>query len=812
MNTTSRAALNLAGLMAAGCVVATAGQGIAQDQTSIEVDSAAPQDTGTAIDDIIVTARKRQESVLNVPVVATVVSGEVLQEMQVNSISDLQKIVPGLNMGTATLSIGSIISLRGIGTSSNDAGVDQSVSVNIDGLPFSQGLAITSGMFDVQGVEVLKGPQALFYGKASPGGVISLRTADPSSRFEMIGRAAHEFEAQETRGEFIISGPVTETLRLRLASMVATSEGYYKNTAVPFPNSGAASPPSRAGGADNYIVRGTALWAPNSRFDARLKLNLTHDKTTMSGGEQYGNCPDGLEEAPSGIPFLGGENCIIDRNIALVAMDPNSFTGIRNGGVPYVETKQRFGTFEGTYHVNEAVDLTSTTGFYDLESSSLMNTYASSNAGTPLAVANDFSRRDFTQEFRLDSDFSSPFNFTLGAFYQDANQVNRVNIMGNKAYAFSANTYTLGEISMDIETYSAFGQGRWQVTPQIELAAGARWTKETRSEEVTNLLTGLPINVLVPEISSSNIAPEATITYRPTDDLTLFGAFKKGFKSGSFSMSTIPGPGGNNSFGDESVEGGEAGIKARLFDRTMNLNIAGYHYDYNGLQVGATLPAAGGVPVIRTVNAGAARAYGIDMDATYYPRALPNLSLNMAVNWNHTRYTDFANAPCYAGQTIGEGCDQVLNPITKLYTAQDLTANALVRAPDWEASFGFDYDIDLANGYRLSLTNSNKYTSSYFTASGLNRPDNDNIQDAFIKSNVGVTMTFPDERWQLSLIGNNISDEVVAGNCPLLNAANGGILGGQITGGPSLGVAGRAELNCFTERGRSVWLRLSFRH
>lgn len=387
-----------------------------------------------AIDEIFVTARKKQESVLNVPVVANIVSGEALEVMQVNTITDLQKVVPGLNIGTATLSIGSIISLRGIGTSSQDAGVDQSVSVNIDGLSFSQGLAITSGMFDVQGVEVLKGPQALFYGKASPGGVISLRTADPGSEFELIGRLGYEFASDETRGELIVSGPVTETLGLRLAAMASTSEGYFKNTAVPLIGTGAAKAPDRAGGSDNLIVRGTALWNPSDTFEGRLKLNYTKSKTIIPGGSQYISCTDGLNEAPSGIPFMAGEDCVLDRNIALVAMDPAAFTGISNGGIPYNEMSQFFGTFEGTWDLGRSLTLTSTTGYYDLTSESLMNTYLTTYAGTTLAVENAFSRKDFTQELRLDSDFETPLNFTVGAFYQSANQTNEVYLMGNKAF------------------------------------------------------------------------------------------------------------------------------------------------------------------------------------------------------------------------------------------------------------------------------------------------------------------------------------------------------------------------------------------
>ena len=149
------------------------------------------------LEEIVVTARKRQESILKVPVVVTAVSQEKLENFQVTQITDLPKLVPGLVLAGNLLSIGPQVTIRGVGTSSFDPGVDQSVSLNIDGLALGQGLAFGSGMFDVGQVEVLKGPQALFYGKSSPGGVISLRTADPTDEIEVIARAGYEFEARE---------------------------------------------------------------------------------------------------------------------------------------------------------------------------------------------------------------------------------------------------------------------------------------------------------------------------------------------------------------------------------------------------------------------------------------------------------------------------------------------------------------------------------------------------------------------------------------------------------------------------------------
>ena len=145
-----------------------------------------PQATQSGgIDEIIVTARKRQESIMKVPVVTTVITAQKLETAGISDIQRLTTRVPGLLLGSASLAIGPQISLRGIGTSAQDAGIDQSVSLNLDGLSIAQGLALRSGLFDVAQIEVLRGPQSLFYGKASTGGVISIRTNDPGDRAEI---------------------------------------------------------------------------------------------------------------------------------------------------------------------------------------------------------------------------------------------------------------------------------------------------------------------------------------------------------------------------------------------------------------------------------------------------------------------------------------------------------------------------------------------------------------------------------------------------------------------------------------------------
>jgi iron complex outermembrane receptor protein len=275
-------------------------------------------------------------------------------------------------------------------------------------------------------------------------------------------------------------------------------------------------------------------------------------------------------------------------------------------------------------------------------------------AAAPAIVAeNHFFRHELNQEVRVNSDFDSPLNFTAGAFYQDGKMSDNVTILGNTFIRLPA-LLGNGLSVIDIKTYSMFGQARWKVMDRLELAGGGRWTSETRNATEINLITGAIIPTPVTHIHSSRFSPEATLTYRPTDDMTLFAAYKQETKSGSFSISTPPQANTDNSFGDEKVKGYELGLKSRLLDRTLNLNASWYDYRYYGLQVGAIDPPKNGLPVIHTVNAGEAHTYGIDFDVNYRPPSVQGLTLNGSANWNHARYITLTNVPCWGGQMISE--------------------------------------------------------------------------------------------------------------------------------------------------------------
>ena len=224
--------------------------------------------------------------------------------------------------------------------------MDQSVALNIDGLALSNGLALNMGLFDIGSIEVLKDTQALFFGKESPGGVISLNTADPTDQFEMSVGAGYEFVSVQPRAEFIVSGPVTDTLKLRLATMYDQEQGYFYNDAIAEPGTGAAPPAyNRAPWGKESLTRITALWDPSPEFSAKLKINEAYDRYSFDDLLQFTACPGGTAALPGFPSFIGGgENCLLDNTMREVNLSPTAFPGILNGGTPYLMTDQRFGT------------------------------------------------------------------------------------------------------------------------------------------------------------------------------------------------------------------------------------------------------------------------------------------------------------------------------------------------------------------------------------------------------------------------------------------------------------------------------------
>ncbi|WP_188773204.1 TonB-dependent receptor [Novosphingobium endophyticum] len=771
-------------------------------------------EASSTMGDIIVTARKRDERLMDVPVAISALSAETLDRYATNSLTAIGEQVPQLVIGESTNQAGGSINLRGIGAGLANPSTEQAVTLNLDGIPISYGNAVRLGQFDLQRVEVLKGPQSLFYGKNSPGGIISLISADPGPTFEARLRTGYEFAADQRFVEGIVSGPLSDNIGARVAAYYSKEDGWFRNLGVPVAGrtSGASSPSNNA---EDFFIRGTLMF--NSADDAfRMKIKVNHGQRDREGFGPGGVgqpvfCPSGASQVS---PIT--TDCTLDRNYTEVAL-PASVAALHPelDGPSHTRSRQFLVSGTADYDLNDTLMLTSVTGFFKLQEHGL-GSFTSVNDPT-VGASLDLKIKGLSQELRLTSDFDGSLNFMLGGFYQDANlTVGQAFFINTGAPFLAAATF----YDQDTEAYSVFGQVRYELSDQLELAAGARQSWETKSLRgtVANTATNAsPFEILNPQRKYNDFSPEVTLTYKPTSDLTIYAAYREGFTSGGFN--TVPGalrtgPTGafpglaarDLSFDQMTAKGGEIGIKGNLADRQMQFDLVAYRYDYSGLQLSRWDEVAF---TQRVQNAGGARVQGVEFSTTARPRAIPGLELRGAVAYNDAKYTNFIGG-CYAGQSVAAGCNLLPSDPTSPGTAgtaanrfngQDQSGQRLARAPKWALTAGVTYEHEVSERLGGSVTVDTSYISSYATqteAHPLAR------QPGYWQLNGSVSVFGgQDKPWEVALIGRNLTNKLYTATGGTLAFTGTGTGTSTTTPADILGIAGPP---------RSVLLQLTVRN
>lgn len=742
------------------------------------------QNADNATDEIVVTARKRDETSIAVPLAITAVSGVELSRRGVTKLDDLGKMVPQLQIGESNGGIqGGLITLRGVGSGDTSGLIEQAVSFVIDGAPVQRISVRRMSELDIQQVEVLKGPQALFFGKNSPGGIISIRTADPTSELSGSLRASYGFRAREIKGDGFIAGPLTDTLGVRVAYYGARVGGYAHNTA---PESNPNRSRDRLPYDREYGGRVTLKWDPTPEFDARFKFNYGHSQTLgVLENAQVVYCARG-SVSQFNIPQI---DCVPDNRVYNV-----------NTGTIATSKQYRFGdgknnflqnqiltSLELGYRPSDTISLTSITSLYDVGFN-----YHETVSFNGLIVATGVHIRDFNQELRLLTEFDMPVNFTIGGYYATT-----------KGHAFSdvflgANRALAQDTHVTGDAYSVFGQATWNILSTVELAGGARYSYEKKHAKVFAArdpgIFDVPFPVSPDERSFDNISPEATLTWRPSKSLTVYGGYHQGFLSGGFNGA--PAATLDRSYDEQTTKGFEGGIKSELFDRRLRANLALYRYVTTGLQVSVGFTDPSGVVSIQTVNAGKATSKGVEADLNYRT-GIDGLSIHGAMAYNRSRYNKFT-ALCYRGQTPAAGCNLLPNA-AGAFTVQNLAGQQVVRAPDWAGSAGVNYDLPLAGSRKLGFTADAAYSGSFFTESR-NIPGS--RQPSYWQVDAGVRLTDEAKGWELAVLGKNLTNEYFF--IRTSEASGTGTTAGLPTGTVS-------DLIGSVNRGREVVLQATFR-
>ncbi|WP_068084003.1 TonB-dependent receptor [Novosphingobium rosa] len=758
--------------------------------------------------EIIVTARKRSERLQDVPAAITAVSSEQIARYSSNSINQISTQVPQLQVGQVSGPGGGSINLRGIGSPGTSPSVDQAVSINIDGIQVSQGNAISMGIYDLDRVEVLKGPQALFYGKNSLGGIISLVSADPGRKLEWKLRGSYDFEAHRQQYEGMVSVPINQNLGVRIDGAFGAQDGYFYNTLANVPGN-VGTQTSRGPNGTDYFFRGTLKYqSDDNRFGAKLKVAVANKNldTSLASNSQVYYCPLGVPQLQLYAGNTSGVNdCSLNRNApaprisaAVAASDPYYF---RNGD-PFFEQRQFLSSLQLDFKPADKVSLTSVTGYYHYKERWDWN--VSEGEVESLDTAARVEDEQITQEVRATTSFEFPFNVVTGAYYQnskkhfDAPLVETGFLTGNTGPL----VLTDDRFRQSTTAYSFFAQGVLTLSRQLEMTGGGRLSYEDKSLQALrypSLLSGFsptPVAIALnpSKVHFQNFSPEATIRYRPNRDITIYGAYRQGFTSGGFNTAPAT-AGGDLTYRQATAEGFEAGIKGSLFDHQLTFDTSIYTYKYNDLQLNAFDPVSVSVTVR---NAASARTKGAEMALAFSPHGVPGLTLKANVAYNHARYLSYLDAACYAGQSIAQGCNRNLvartNPLTgaslgSSYSSQDLSGAPLERAPDWTMSHGFSYETSLGRTKKLMFGGDASYTSSFMPDSTHNPHA---WQTAVWRLNAFATVSSQNDGWQLSLIGRNLANKLrmqTSYEYPLTGASYPGYatpgLGADLAGAPT---------------------------
>jgi outer membrane receptor protein involved in Fe transport len=746
-------------------------------------DAAPAAAAAPALEEVIVTARKREENIQNIPVAVTAVSAQKLDNFGLRNLEGIAASIPQLSIVRGSSGSGATISLRGVGSTFTSIGIEQSVAVNLDGVYYGQGRIINEGFFDMKQVEILRGPQALFFGKNASAGVVSFRSADPGDHFEALARAGYEFRGDVANFEGIVSGPVTSQLGLRLAVRYSDQNGGYMENDAPATTlhtldiaTGAVTahptpaPQRDIPGERDLGVRLTAKYTPSDQFSLTAKGSITRyrvDDATWNNELIF--CPTGHAQVnPT-------QTCDADRHIqqndvpADVAAT-NPLLG-RHGGHLYQDYNAYAFSLEAAY-TGDKVDITSVAGLHRFVNYFLgdYDFTGASDGGTWGSERSKY--KAFSEEVRAQTKLDGPINFMAGAYYQTTRldfdqQIIFPGALENSTVTDKTKRYiTVAKLSYtDGTTFAGFGQMQWKFTPQLELDAGARYTHETKDSQFVQpyvIAAYQPVfrqnHPIAANQSFNNLSPEVTLTWKPSDDVTAFVGYKKGFKSGGFSGSALDSAIGNTTVADlafrpEKAKGFEGGVRAVLFDRRVRLALDAYSYKYDDLQV--DFFDATKIQYI-TKNAASSSVRGVEFEGEWAPPEISGLVLRGTLNYNNSHYKHFADAPCYGGQRPSEGCTIVAGrPI------QDLSGVATALAPKWTGALEANYEHGLTENLVFGASANLKYSSSYLSNPFGNPASR---QDAYTTLDASIRVRTKDQRWELALIGKNLTNEYVVYN------------------------------------------------
>jgi outer membrane receptor protein involved in Fe transport len=728
--------------------------------------NAGPRSTeaGLALEEITVTARKRPESLQRVPIAVSAISAEKLADAGIAKIQDLDAYVPSLVMSETA--IGTNLALRGIFSGVNP-GFEQSVGTYVDGIYRGRPQQIRMPFLDLERVEVLRGPQSILFGKNSVAGALNITTAPPTAELRRAFSALYNPEFDEEQYTGVLSGSLDERVRGRLAARYRQSAGYVENQAM------SRSEPVR----EEWSARGTLEWDASDNLTLSLKAEQGEFDVVGRQIEIFEELPATSPPAPPAFTGL-----TYGQILAALVQDPIVISNVQD--------YERSANGDSSDNDTEEYVLTArwARGDYELTAISGYSAYAFSEAcdcdftGADVlrvSLAEDF--RQLSQEIRLSGGSGGSVEYLAGLYFEKADLVYRDAIVIDPASVIVtlvdanpmlppgsgtvglANTLTPRRFEQQSEAYAAFVQATWNATDRMRLTGGLRYSHEDKTASrllqiasasggappdpaLTNALYAALFNLrphsLAGSRSEDRLLPSVTYEWDASDEVLAYASWSRGAKSGGFDAraNNPPENGGSFEFEDEQADTFELGGKMR-FGSAAELNAALFYTDFRDLQVSVF----DGVLGFNVGNAAQARVQGLELDARW--AATSRLTFGGALAYTDFEFKDYFGQ-CFIGQVpdAPDGINCSYAGKTNQFVAE------------WNAVVSAEYRQALERRFAWTIAADAIYSSEYNRAPTL---DPHQLQDPYTLLNVRLAFGDRNGRWEVALVGRNLTDEVV---------------------------------------------------
>jgi iron complex outermembrane recepter protein len=703
--------------------------------------------SAAVIEEVVVVAQKRAQSVQEVPISITAFSGDDLEARGLNDLQRLAAFVPNFDLPGSNNIRNSQVRIRGIGTTGTNPGIESSVGVFLDGLYMPTGAMSLGELADISTVEILRGPQGTLYGRNTPVGAVNINTRRPEQRFDaMVRGGIGAYGGRMVNG--FVGGGLGDQVAGRLTFYHRDFDGYVKNALLG----------GRVNDNDEQGVRGRLLFTPSDNVELNLVAYWSKQQKRCCVGEQI----DPLGPAGIATPgFLAAAEAIgkpfmnFDDKDHVVWADDEGDDQVDSWGA----------SLQADWELPNGHVITSITGYQDWD-----NLVTISSESTPQAVLLSVQNQVnevLSQELRITSPTGGAWEYIAGVYLyaQDTTFFTSSTIQPDANRVFPLppavcpapcmlvpGSTAFQDFAQETRSAAVFGSLTRYLTDVWDVTAGLRWSRDDKDVDIahynapgavppfTNVFATNLIGAL--ERRDKNVTWSVNSRYRFTDNLMGFVTAGTGFKSGGFNATRVA-PGTPVEFEDEQSISYEAGIKSTWLEQRLQLNATAYWTVLKDFQdTSLNLQTGAGFIV---ANAGEQRNRGFEADLLFRPRA--EITLNAAVALLDSEYTDYPNAQCGAGETptgVGGTCDR--------------EGETPAMAHKWKYSLGAEWAQPLAD---TSLEWSLRADYAWVDDQNLIRVtvDPPGNQSAYGLFNLRASLGAQDGRWDVSAFVDNATDK-----------------------------------------------------